>query len=136
MSDEANTTPDDVPATSPVMPGELPPAAAQAMPSEKPPTQTFSPEGTDFTSVANRQKSARDRLASLPEHPPFQMFIESAEPNQAGINSVQYAAERGVAAIGRMGEDAFIASYIAWWEDKGYWKGEDPFGAVTPETPA
>jgi hypothetical protein len=111
------------------MPGLTSPAADQVMPAEKPPTQSFSPAGTDFTSVAAMQKSARDRMARLPEHPPFQMFIEQAEPNEAQINSVKYATERGIAAIGRMGEDAFIASYVEWWTAKGYWKDEDPFGA-------
>lgn len=136
MSDEATTMPADAPAMSPTMPAELSPAAEQAMPSEKPPTQTFSPEGTDFTSVSVKQKAALDRLGRLPQHPPFQMFIEEREPNQAGIDGVQYAAERGVAAIGRMGEDAFIASYVAWWEGKGYWKSEHPFGGLIEETRA
>lgn len=111
-------------------PAEISPSADQVMPAEKPPTQTFSTEGTDFTSVAVKQKAAQDRLARLPQHPPFQMFIEQVEPNEQRINSVQYAMERGIAAMGRMGEDAFIASYVDWWTDKGYWKDEDPFGGA------
>jgi hypothetical protein len=128
MSDETNTAPEYAPPGVLGVPGVIGPD--QAQPSEKPPTQSFSPTGTDFTSVAAMQKSALDRMARLPEHPPFQMFIEQIEPNEAQINSVRYATERGIAAIGRMGEDAFIASYVEWWTAKGYWKDEDPFGGA------
>jgi hypothetical protein len=128
MSDETNATPADAPAQINETPTGSGAAVDQSVPAEKPPTQSFSPAGTDFTSVAAMQKSALDRLASLPGHPPFQMFIEEGEPNEARINSLKYAMERGIAAIGRMGEEAFIASYVDWWTAKGYWKGEDPFG--------
>lgn len=127
MSDETNASPKDEPAQTP---GECADRAGEPNPCEKPPTQAFSPTGTDFTSVAVKEKSAREIFSRLPAHPPFQMFIEEIEPNQGGINSMQYAKERGLAAIGHMGADAFIASYVDWWTAKAYWHGEDPFGTV------
>lgn len=125
-SSPAEALPLIVPAT------EVGPATNQVIPVEKPPTQSFSTEGTDFNSVAVKQSAARDWLGRLPEHPPFQMFIEESEPNEAQINSAHYAMERGIAAIGRMGGQDFIDSYVAWWDQKGYWTGEDPFGGRTP----
>jgi hypothetical protein len=103
----------------------------------KPPAQGISPEGfealkpmgqnMDGTPLQGRTAFNPNKLAA---HPPFQMYIESLEANEAGIPSDRYAFERLRSYANALGSDKFMAAYYAWWEEKGYWKGEDPLGGA------
>lgn len=94
--------------------------------STKPAPQVVGVQGfVALESVPTEDPAAR--WLSLAAYPPFQMFIEEREPNVQQINSAQYALERGRAAFAEHGED-FMNGYLAWWEGKGYWRGENPMG--------
>jgi hypothetical protein len=92
---------------------------------QKPPAQAIGVEG--FVALATKPAEPALDWRVLAQYPPFQMYVEEREYNAQGINSAQYALERGQAAFAEHGED-FIKGYLAWWEGKGYWRGEDPMG--------
>ncbi|MGO4700289.1 hypothetical protein [Dyella sp. 2RAB6] len=88
----------------------------------KPPTQSVGVQGFEALSA-----TPSPNWPALAAYPPFQAFVEELEPNLQAINSAQYAMERGRAAYGAKGEE-FLREYVAWWERKGHWRGEDPLG--------
>ncbi|KLD65425.1 hypothetical protein [Dyella japonica] len=93
---------------------------------EKPATQTVAASGLDAHGAMGGEPLGLN-LELLAKYPPFQMYIESIEPNEQGIDGVKYAMERARAAHNLAGE-AFIEGYLVWWTSKGYWRGEDPMG--------
>ena len=106
---------------------------AEDLPGAKPPAQAMGVAGINGHEEAEQARAA-ERAAGVFEYrklaayPPFQMYMEEREPNEAGINSAQYALERMQAAIGDVGLQPFLDTYVTWWEGKGYWKGENPIG--------
>lgn len=96
--------------------------------SAKPPAQVLGVQG--FVATVAKPSEPHDPLEKwhrLAAYPPFQAYIEEREPNLQGINSARYALERGQAAYAQDG-DAFFQAYLAWWDEKAYWRGEDPLG--------
>lgn len=104
----------------------------------KPPTQVCAPQGFEAmkpmgqsfegTPLQGRTKFDPHKLSS---YPPMQMYIESLDPPPAeGHDSHRYAFERIRSHIAITGADAFFEAYLKWWEEKGYWKGEDPLGGA------
>lgn len=91
----------------------------------KPPVQAVGVQG--FEAFTAKPAEAALDWRVLAQYPPFQMYVEEREHNALRINSAQYALERGQAAFAEHGAD-FIKGYLAWWEGKGYWRGEDPMG--------
>lgn len=106
---------------------------AEDLPGAKPPAQAMGVAGINGHEEAEQARAA-ERAAGefnyrkLAAYPPFQMYMEEREPDEAGINSAQYALERMDAAIGEVGFQMFLFKYRMWWENKGHWSGEDPLG--------
>lgn len=95
--------------------------------STKPPAQRMVVEGIDAHGSMGGKPFDYGRLC---RHPPFQAFIEQAEPHNGSIPSDRYAAERLSALLGHLGHDAAMALYLTWWGNQGRWKGEDPMGGA------
>ena len=99
---------------------------------EKPATQAVAVDGIDaHGAMGGAAPASGIDWPTLAKYPPFQMFIESHEPNAEGIDAVRYASERGIAALNAHGQ-AFLDAYLAWWNERGYWRDEDPMGGTAP----
>lgn len=93
----------------------------------KPPPIVVAPAGIDALRTEKDQPVDFDWLC---RYPPYQMYVEEREPNLIGAPADVYAQQRTQQAAQRGELPQWLEQYVAWFEGKGYWKGENPLGRV------